>query len=184
MSKRYVRGDRAFVRLLKRLPDSTNQEIREQLKSTGQTVVALERRLVPIYAGSRKGVVSGALQSALSYSVPPVRLSLKVGLVGKAINRKLFYGWIVEWGRKASTVTVTRVGTLARARAAGLRVRANNYKTAALAAGVSGTYQLHVKALPPRHFVYVAGLREQIYPAFRSIWSKALAKAAAGASDD
>jgi hypothetical protein len=184
VAKRYVRGDRAFVRLLKKLPDSAQQEIRGQLVKTGQTVVALQRRLAPIYGGNRKGVVPGALQAGLSFSVPPIRLSLKVGLVGKAINRKLFYGWIVEWGRKASVVTVTRAGSFARAKGAGLRVRPNNHKAAALAAGISGTYQLHVRAMAPRHFVYVAGLRQQIYPAFRNIWDKALARAAAGASDD
>lgn len=100
---------------------------------------------------------TGALQAGLSYSVTPKRLTLKVGLVGKAINRKLFYGWFVEGGRKGGGRGVKR-------------------KSAKYAQGVG--------AMPPHHFVYVAGLREQIYPPYRNIWGKALAKAAAGASDD
>lgn len=176
MPKRYVRGDRAFARLIKQLPDTVTKEIRQQLNQSGRTALALERRLAPFR--------TGAVQRALSYKVPPVRLSLKVGLVGKAINKKLFYGWIVEWGRKESIVTVTRSGTLGRAKAAGLNVRAGSYKRAALSAGVGGAYQLHVKPLPARHFVYVAGVREQLYAPYRAIWGNALSKAAAGAGTD
>jgi hypothetical protein len=174
--KRYVRGDRAFGRLLKQLPDSVATELRQQLNATGRSVVALQHRRAPVR--------TGALSSALSYNVTPKRLSLKVGLVGKAINKKLFYGWIVEWGRKAQVVTATHSGTFRRALSSGLNVRAGAYKNAALAAGTKGAYQLHVRAMPARHFVFIPGLREQIYPAYRNIWGKALAKAASGASDD
>jgi hypothetical protein len=174
--KRYVRGDRAFGRLIKQLPQTVTNEIRQQLNQTGRTALALEQR--------RVSVRTGAVKNALSYKVPPVRLQLKVGLIGKPLNRRLFYGWIVEWGRKASVVTVTRAGTLGRAQAAGLNVRGGAYKDVALSAGIGGAYQLHVKPLPPRHFVYVAGVREQLYAPYKSIWNNALKRAAAGAGGD
>jgi hypothetical protein len=147
--KRYVRGDRAFGRLVKQLPQSVSDELRTQLNSTGRSVLALQRRRAPM----RTGAVAGAL----SYSITPKRLSLKVGLVGKAINRKLFYGWFVEWGRKGGGRGIKR-------------------KSAKYSAGVG--------AQPARHFIFVAGLREQIYGPYRNIWNRALSKAASGASDD
>jgi hypothetical protein len=143
--KRYVRGDRAFGRLLKQLPDNVASELRQQLNATGRSVLALQRRRA-----------KGSLQAGLSYSVTPKRLKLKVGLVGKAINRQLFWGWFVEWGRKAGGRGVKR-------------------KSAKYAQGVG--------AMAPRHFVYIPGLREQIYPAYRAIWDRAL-RQAGGQSDD
>lgn len=171
MPKRYVRGDRSFGRLLKRLPDDVTAEIRSQLNQTGRMLLALARRRVP--------VAKGNLRAGLSYYIPPVRLQLKVGLVGKATNRKLFYGHIVEFGNKAKTVWVVRGGLHPNIRAAG--GRSNNYKALAKAMGVG--YELRVPARPPRHFVYVA-TRDQIYAPYRAIWNNALGKAGTGASDD
>jgi hypothetical protein len=147
--KRYIRGDRAFGRLIKQLPESVTSELRAQLNSTGRLLLAQERRRAPVRTGK--------LQAALSYQVAPKRLNLKVGLIGKAINRKLFYGLFVEQGRHGGGRGVKR-------------------KSAKYAAGVGAT--------PAHHFVWVAGLREQIYPAFREIWTRALTKAGQGSSDD
>jgi hypothetical protein len=149
VARRYVRGDRAFGRLLKQLPSSVTDEMRAQLNSTGRSVLAIQQRRAPV----RRGV----LQAGLSYSVAPVRLTLKVGLVGKAINRKLFYGWFVQWGRKGGGRGVKRG---------------------------SAKYTQGVGAMPEHPFVFIAGMREQIYPAYRAIWSRALSRAAAGVSDD
>lgn len=180
MGRRYVRGDRAFVRLLKQLPDSVTQEIRGQLNQTGQMLLELARRHAPVYSGPpRKGVTPGALQAGLSYSVPPVRLALKVGLVGIAANRKLFYGHIVEFGNQAKTVWVVKGPVSYKVRIAG--GRSNAYKQIAKGMGVG--YQLRIPARPARHFVYLA-TREQINAPFQAIWTNALKQAAAGASDD
>jgi hypothetical protein len=149
VAKRYVRGDRAFGRLLKQLPDTVANELRGQLEATGRRVLGIEQRRAPVR--------TGALQTALSYAVTPKRLSLKVGLVGKPINRKLYYGWFVEWGRKGGGRGVKRG---------------------------SAKYNAGVGAMGPRHFVFIAGLRDQIYPGFRNIWNEALIKAGSGVSDD
>jgi hypothetical protein len=146
--RRYVRGDRSFTRLLKQMPDTVADELRTELGKTGRSVLALQRRRAPFR--------TGALQAGLSYAVTPKRLSLKIGLVGKAINRRLFYGWFVQWGRKGGGRGVKR-------------------KSAKYAAGVG--------KMPPHPFVFIAGLREQIYPAYRNIWDRVLRKAG-GQSDD
>ena len=58
----------------------------------------------------------------------PNTLKLKVGLIGKVLNKRLFYGRIIEFGRKASVKTVKRAN--------------------------SKSYQLPIKAIAARHFVY------------------------------
>lgn len=148
MAKRYVRGDRAFGRLLKQLPDTVARELRDQLNSTGRQLLALERRQAPMR--------TGAIQGALAFSVAPKRLTLKVGLIGKAINRRLFYAWFDEFGRKAGGRGIKR-------------------KSAKYAQGVG--------ALPAKHFVYVE-TRANIYLPFKSIWDRALKIAGAGNMSD
>lgn len=149
MGKRFIRGDRQAFRLLKRLPASVARELVVQLNLTGRQLLAEEKARAPVR--------TGALQSGLSFRVSPKQLRLKVGLVGKVINRKLYYGLFVEKGRHGGGRGVKR-------------------KSAKYAAGVG--------AMPARHFVFIAGVRQRIYPEFRQIWEKALRSAAAGASDD
>lgn len=173
MARRRVGGN--FKSLLKRLPESVAEEIRQQHHETGKILLARAHARVP--------VKTGKLKAGLSYKVTPKTLKLRFGLLGKRINRKLYYGRMVEFGRKAKTIIVTRKGTLQRARAAGLKVRANAYKRAALKAGVGGAYKLRVKAMRPRPFVYVTP-REQIYRPYQKIWGRAIHRAAAGATSE
>jgi hypothetical protein len=146
--RRRVRGDRSFRRLIDKLPDSVRQMIVGQMRVTGTQVLAQQRSLAPFRTGAVKG--------ALSMRILPNSLKLKVGILGKPLNRKLFYAHIIEFGRKAQTVQAKR------------------------ASGTS--YAMRVSALPPRNFIYFA--REPIYAPFRNIWTKAIDNAAAGISDD
>lgn len=131
------------------MSDVVRAEIVVQLHVSGRQAVALDR--------SRAPVRKGDLRDALSYSVSPKQLRLKVGLIGKAINRKLFYGLFVEEGRKAGGRGITRG---------------------------SAKYAQGIGAMAPRHFVFVPGERELIYQPLRDIWLRVLAKAASGVSDD
>lgn len=173
---RRVRGDRAFKRLIKQLPAAVRQEILAVMQSQGRDELSKEQSLV-----ARR---TGALGAGLTMRVLPVSLKLKVGLLGKPINRKLYYGWIVEKGRKAQTVIVVRQANRAAAKAAApfLGGTSTYYKYVAHKHGLAGTYQLRVGALPPRHFVYTS-TREQLYQPYRVVWNNALARAATGVSD-
>lgn len=162
---RRVRGN--FKSLLKRLPDSVAEEFRQQLDRTGKTMLQRARSRVPVR--------TGALKAGLSYKVLPKTLKLKVGLVGKPVNRRLWYGRIVEFGRKAQTVVVNRSGRAT-------SFSGHKWKRRALAAGVKGFYQLRVRAMQPRKFVYSV-TREQLYRPFQKIWGKALHRAGQGAND-
>lgn len=159
MPKRYVRGDRAFGRILKQLPDTVAAGIREQLNQQGRMLLSLMQRKVP--------VKTGALEEALSYRVPPVRLQLKVGLLGAATNRRLYYGRIIEFGRRRYP----------KAR------RAKDYRV--IRTGSRDLLKLRDSStrVPPHHFVYTV-TRDQLYAPYRNIWDKALGKATAGASSD
>lgn len=146
---RRVKGDKAFTKLIGRLPDMVREEIREQMNRTGEEQLARMQSEAPVR--------TGALRGGLSAKVTPSGLRLKVGLVGKPINRKLFYGRIVEFGRKGQTVRARRAG--------------------------GKPYLLRIKGMAPRPFVYNVN-REAIYAPFRAIWDRALANAAAGVSDE
>jgi hypothetical protein len=174
MPGRRIRGERSFARIIKQLPDDVADEIRKQMNATGKMLLARAQSKVPVYSGKkRKGLPPGALKSGLSYRVPPKRLSLKVGLVGKAVNKKLFYGYLVEHGHrigfrgntleKQEKITATGIrGRLLRAR----RRR-----------------DVRLNGVPPHPFLYTVS-REEIYGPFRKIWGRALQRAVAGASDD
>jgi hypothetical protein len=145
---RRVRGDRAFRRLITKLPDVVRQEIVGQMKVTGTQVLAQQRSLAPFRTGATK--------NALSMRILPKSLKLKVGILGKPLNRQLFYAHIIEFGRKAQTVSAKRAN--------------------------GASYSMRISALPPRNFIYFA--RDPLYQPFRNIWDRALQKAASGISDD
>jgi hypothetical protein len=169
---RRVHGN--FRSLLNRLPSSVSDEVRDLQNETGKMLLARAYARVP--------TKTGALRAGLGYSVTPKTLRLRFGILGKAKNRKLFYGRIQEFGRRGRTIIVTRRGTLQRARAAGLNVRANAYKRASLKAGIGGAYKLRIKPMAAKHFVYNA-TREQIYRPYQKLWGRILHRAAAGAKD-
>lgn len=172
MSK--VRGDRSFVRLLKQLPDSVRGELRQELDQTGRMLLGRALARVPVYAGkARKGIVPGALKAGLSYRLTPVRLNLKVGLVGKAINKKLFYGRLVEFGHRIANA---RTGTLKKldpisGRSVGARL-----------ARLKRRREIRVDGVAPRPFLFTT-TRQEIYRPFQRMWGEALRRAAAGTTN-
>lgn len=96
-----VRGAQAFRRRLKRLPDAVSTEIVDVLDDGGQKVRAA------MQARARRR--TGALIAGVKYKVLPKTLRMQVGLLGTKKGRaKLFYGFILDKGRKAQTVTIKR----------------------------------------------------------------------------
>lgn len=172
--RRRVKGDRAFKRIIKRLPQAVAKEMETQLEAAGRQILAEQQARVPTRTGKLRG--------ALAMRLLPKTLKLKVGLLTKAINKRFFYGRIVEFGRKAQTVIATRNGALSPAvRAAG--GRANNYKPLALKLKAKGAYLMKIRGMAPRPFIYSVD-RDRIYEPFRKIWDRALAAAASGVTDE
>jgi hypothetical protein len=161
-----IRGLREVRRLLKRMPDAVRDEILAMLEETGRQVLSSQQAAAP-----RR---TGALASGLSMRLSRATLRLRVGIVGKPAARRLFYGRIVEFGRKAQTVMATRGNRLARPGSKGGRalVRSNR-----------SIYEMRVRAMAPRPFVRTSrafGIRNSLGGRLSRFWDGALARAGGG----
>ena len=166
MPRRRTRGDRAFRKMLRRLPDTAREEMADVLDGAGGELVAAIKADTP--------VLTGALRRGISKKLSRRTLKLQVGLVGRPINRKLFYGRIVEFGRKAKTVMVQRRRAGANNGYRGGRKRAEDIAT---------TYRMRIKARAPHPFIYKRRdlLRNAIADRIKAFWNNTLTSAAAGA---
>jgi hypothetical protein len=142
-----VKGAAGFRRLLKALPDAVRAELAAGLLATGEGELQKEQSLVPVGRGS--------LRSALRMKVYEKILRLRVGLIGKPVNRRFFYGWIVERGRLGQSVRVRRSTTK--------------------------PYIMRVRGMVARPFVHTTPTAQLAQP-FRNIWTRALGRAASGNS--
>ncbi len=176
MAYRRMRGDRSFRRLLKQMPDAIKAEMVAMFEKTGEALLVAQKAAVPVR--------TGAVRNALTKRIYPSILKMRVGLIGKPVNRRLFYARIVEVGRKAKTVDVVRGGLTADVRAAG--GRSNRYKRLAVLRKSPGSYTIDVKAMPARPFVLTPTtrqIRNTMGGQLNTYWDRVLKKAAMGASD-
>lgn len=178
MARRRIRGDRSFRRILAKMPEAIREEMLTMMDQAGDEMLAIQKANAPQR--------TGAVQRALSKRLLRGTLKLRVGLVGKPINRKLFYARIVELGRKPQTVVAIRnsVATLKTARAYG--GRSNNYKALALSKKLKGAYSMKIKGMAPRPFIRsakVTAVRDTMGGRLDKFWGKALARASKGVTD-
>ena len=89
--------------MMKQIPDALKNDIIETLDSGGREIVSAQR------ASARRK--TGAMAAGLRSRLLRKSMTLKVGFVGKATNRRLFYAKILGGGRKAQTVTAKRGGS-------------------------------------------------------------------------
>jgi hypothetical protein len=120
--RRRIRGDRAFRKLLRKMPDAIREEIFRMMEVAGDQILAAQRADAP-----RR---TGRLAAALSKRVSKASLRLRVGVIGRPLNRRLFYGHILEVGRRAQVVTARRTTR----------------------SGTISTYQMRVRAIMARPF--------------------------------
>lgn len=156
MARRYVRGDRAFKKLIRRLPPSARQQMIVQLNLTGREQLAKDQAEAPV--GRRADGTIGALRGALSMRVLTASLKLKVGLIGKPVNRRVFWGWIIERGRKAGG-------------------KGNKKGSRGYAAG-------HGKRAAQHFVLRTSAEMAAIAAPFKSIWDRTLRAASSGLNDD
>jgi hypothetical protein len=148
-----LQGVAGVRKLIKQLPTAVKDEMADTLEDFGPEYLRAQLTDVP-----RK---TGALAAGLSYKVLRASLRLRVGLLGTKRGRaKLFYGFIVEVGRKAKTVTVTRRG--------------------------AQPYKLRVREMAPRPFVYKKRpeLRTRLNNRLSVFWEHALQHAGEGTGID
>lgn len=96
-----LKGHRQFRRVVQQMPDAAREEIVEAFGRAGLRAQAAMR--------ARAKHKTGALQQGVKYKVLPKSLRLQVGLLGTKRGRsKLFYGFVLDKGREAQTVTISR----------------------------------------------------------------------------
>lgn len=126
--------------MLDRLPEAARDELGIELAIIGRDVLAEQRRLVPKRTGK--------LEAGLSLELDLQRLRVKIGLLRTLSGRsKLFYGRIVQFGRRAQTVLVTR--RLQRLGKRGNNKKGNRRRTIY----VGKPYPMRVRAMASRPFV-------------------------------
>lgn len=149
MASRVVRRNR---RILRQLPDAMRTEIIDALDKGGVAMAAAIKSRTP-----RR---TGALRGGIRYKVYPRTLKLRIGLVGPRRQwAALFYGWILNFGRKSQTVKARRAG--------------------------GKPYQLRVRALAAKQFVtgQLPNLRAVMNRQLNNIWDRALARVAGGKNE-
>ncbi len=146
------------------LPEAAREELSETLQEIGKEALELQEALAP-----KK---TGFLAQGLTVAEAVQQLRVRVGFPALGGSRnKRFYAIVMEYGRKAQTVSVVR-STKASLRSAVARK--------ALRAGkaLRNSYLLHVTALPARPFVHVEDRIDQLADRIAdTFWANALVRA-------
>jgi hypothetical protein len=95
-----VKGASSLRRVLRRMPDVSRDNLADAFEAGGRRLLARAKAEAP----SR----SGQLRGALDLKVARKSLVMRIGLLTKRLQRNFFYGYILDIGRKAKTVTIRR----------------------------------------------------------------------------
>lgn len=143
------KGARSMQRLFRNLPDAMHRELEDVLDQGGTEV----QRAIIARTPRQHGTLAAGIQKRLLRKT----LRLRVGLIGtKRERKKLFYGRILDLGRKAQTVTARR--------------RRN------------APYTMRVRAIAPKRFVTgrYADVRNSIGRRLRNVWDRVLSRVGRG----
>jgi hypothetical protein len=152
MARRRLKGDRSFKRLLKQMVPAIREECEKRLEEFGKEMASVQRQ------SGRFVNRSGSLRTSISYQVLRQSLKVKIGIIGKALNKKLFYGRIIEFGRKGGGRGIKR-------------------KSPKYMAGVGRTR--------PEQFIYGhSDQHESFKSSFNNYWDRVLSRASRGTGDE
>lgn len=151
--------DRIRVRrLLQNIGPEAEREILQAYQRRAPAILAYARSEVPARNGS------GRLRAALAFKIFPKTLRLRIGLLTKRIQKKLFYAHILEQGRRAQVVKVRRRRPVS---------------------GGVAVYMMRIRAISKDRYDFVRGRTEQFMQRtlgedVRGILGKALKRLSAG----
>lgn len=160
MTRNRLTGADAAAALFDALPEAAKGELADKLGGIAQDVLRAQRLAVL----KRTGKLSAALSIRLMID----RLKVRIGLLDMKGKNRPWYGIIVNFGRKAQTVAVTR-------RAPGQsRLRSK-------AASLVQRYSMRVSELPPHEFIAPPSATDDasIDSWLRDFWDNALRRAEA-----
>lgn len=149
-----VRGGAKIRRLMRRMPEAVQTEIVGSLDRWGGELATAIRARTP------RGK-TGRLLAGIKHKVFPKSLRMQVGLlVTKKERQDLFYGRILDLGRKAQQVRVRR------------RTKS----------GRISSFVMNVGAIRAKHFVTgpLSNLRAGLNRHIKGIWDRALRKVSEG----
>ena len=145
-----VKGAASLRRLLRRLPDASRDALGNELQAIGNRLLARAKAETP--------VKTGRLKAALAVRVAVKSLQLRLGLIKKQDKRRLFYGYILDQGRKGKS-GISKSGR-----------------------------KFNITPIPSNRYEFVFGRRKDFQvnevPKLRSVLDQVLTQAARGAGDD
>lgn len=154
-----VRGATALRRTLRRLPPEMNAELGDEMNVIARRLLGRSKAEVPVR--------TGLLRSLLSAKVLTKSLTLRLGLVTRAAQRRGFYGYILDQGRRSQVARARRV----------------NKKT-----GSVSRYTMHIRGIGRGRYDFVFGrlrdFRMNDLPRLRDVLTRVLRQAATGGGDD
>ena len=163
MASNRIQGLADAYALFDAIPQAAQDELDGLLIDIGEMAYSEQRADVPER--------TGALASGLRIQELLNSLRVRVGLIGLAGGRaKLFYGRIINFGRRAQVVIVSRRKPGIAKRTSSGRKRADD---------IAATYALRVKPMPPREFITAPRPEFQAAVAQRlaNFWSRVMDKA-------
>lgn len=130
-------------------------------------VLASYQRHAPAILAYARGEApsrSGNLRARLAFKIFPKTLRLRIGLLTRAVQRKVWYARILEYGRRAQSVRVKRRRPVS---------------------GGLTQYVMRVKAIPAGRYDFVRGRAEEFMQRtlgadLRNVLNKALKRLSAG----
>lgn len=154
MGKSKVKGASSLRRLFRRLPDAAREEMATFLGGAGARLAGRARAETP-----RK---TGELASKIGFKLAAKTLMLRIGLITKRDQRDYFYGYILDEGRRARRVRITR--------------------------GPRAGATMNIPGISRERYNFVFGRRQDFVsnelPKFRSVMDRILLRAAQGGGDD
>lgn len=159
--KSQLQGVASVRKLLRNMPASVKNEMADTLVDIAPEYLAAVKADTPVATRARvPGHKLGSLRDAITAKVLRSSLRLRVGLLGRKKLLDLFYGRIVELGRKSKTVTIKR--------------------------GPRAGAKMRIRERAPQHFVYKARpeLRTRLNNRLNSFWEHALQHAGEGTDID
>jgi hypothetical protein len=147
------RGTKSARRLVRNIPEAMRGELVVTLDEGGSELLSAMKARAPFRTGN--------LRAGMEKRVYPKTLKLRVGLFAATRRRlSLFYAHILEYGRKAQTVTIKR--------------------------GPRAGETMRVGAIKEKRFVsgFLPRERALFRRKLKAVWGRVLSKAAAGAGDE
>ena len=129
----FATRDRIRIRrILSNIGPESEKEVLNAYHQHGPAILA--------YARSETPSRSGKLRAALNFKIYPKALRFRIGLLTKAVQRRVWYARILEYGRKSKVVTVKRRKPVS---------------------GGVAVYLMRIRAIPAGRYDFVRGRTEQ-----------------------